>query len=176
MTPERKDRIRKLVKEIQDIEDAKNELCRRKRAVSQQAKAELGYGDSDFDAIEEVLLALWGPVSTVEPELLDSPGKDRWDDVQFKAVVSVIPEEFLSADEQRNELVRGALAAERSFATELAPVQRAVYETLKSHGPLDFHTLENLLPNIGFGVSSGLSHLSRKGLAVKGEDGIWRAL
>jgi hypothetical protein len=172
MTTERKDRIRKLVREIRDIEDAKNELCRRKRAVSQQAKAELGYGDSDFDAIEEVLLALWGPVSIVEPASAPSfvSVEEDWSDsIMPEEVVSVIAEEWLSVGEQGGELVRG------NPSVELAPVQRHVYAALKRFGPMSYRALEDRLPNIGFGISSGLSHLSRKGLAVK-EDGIWRAL
>jgi hypothetical protein len=172
MTAERKDRIRKLVKEIQDIEDGKNQLCRRKRAVAQQAKAELGYGDSDFDAIEEVLLALWGPVSIVEPASAPSfvsVDEDWSDSVMPEEVVSVITEELLSVGERGSELVRGNPSA------ELAPVQRHVYAALKRFGPMPYRALEDRLPDIGFGVSAGLSHLSRKGLAVK-EDGIWRAL
>jgi hypothetical protein len=171
MTAERKDRIRKLVKEIQDIEDAKNQLCRRKRAVAQQAKAELGYGDSDFDAIEEVLRALWGPVSIVEPAPAPSFAvEEDWSDsIMPKEVVSVIAEEWLSVGEQGSELVRG------NPSVELAPVQRHVYAALKRFGPMPYRALEDRLPDIGFGVSAGLSHLSRKGLAVK-EDGIWRAL
>jgi hypothetical protein len=168
MTAERKDRIRKLVKEIQDIEDAKNELCRRKRAVSQQAKAELGYGDSDFDAIEEVLLALWGPVSVAEPELTQFPNEDLISvERRDNEVITVVPQEWVSFAEDPSS---------RDPSQDLPPVPKAVYEALKRHGPMYFHELEDLLPNIGFGASAGLSHLSRKGLAVKKEDGIWRAL
>jgi hypothetical protein len=174
MTAERKDRIRKLVKEIQDIEHAKNELCRRKRAVAQQAKAELGYGDSDFDAIEEVLLALWGPVSAIEPQPDDFPNEDliaiieQWGD-DIENVVTTIPQESLQACDE--DFPRATVFQESS----MAPVQRAVYEMLKTAGPIPFRALKDRLPNIGPGVSAGLSHLSRKGLAVK-EDGIWRAL
>jgi hypothetical protein len=170
MTAERKDRIRKLVKEIQEIEEAKNEICRRKRAVAQKAKTELGYGESDFDAIEEVLLALWGPASAVEPQPDDFPNEnliaiiEQWGD-DIENVVATIPQESLQVCDE-------GFSREAVF---MAPVQRAIYEMLKTTGPISYRALEDRLPNIGFAVSAGLSHLSRKGLAVK-ENGIWRAL